>query len=68
MVIWSSFQPAASAFRITERTRATYAAWVDMDELHREDDEVAGMDVAMAAMEELKEINRNRRSIGRALR
>jgi rubrerythrin len=53
---------------ITERTRATYAAWVDMDELHREDDEVAGFDVAMQAMEELKEINSQRRSIGRALR
>ena len=53
---------------ITERTRPTYAAWVDMDELSREDDEVAGMDVAMEAMEELKEINFSRRSIGRALR
>ena len=53
---------------ITERTRPTYAAWVDMDELHREDDEVAGMDVAMAAMEELKEINDSRRKISRALR
>jgi hypothetical protein len=53
---------------ITERTRPTYAAWVDMDELHREDDEVAGFDVAMQAMEELKEINSQRRSIGRALR
>ena len=53
---------------ITERTRATYATWVDMDELNREDDEVAGYDVAMKAMEELKEINSQRRSIGRALR
>jgi hypothetical protein len=53
---------------ITERTRPTYAAWVDMDELNREDDEVAGFDVAMQAMEELKEINSQRRSIGRALR
>jgi len=53
---------------ITERTRPTYAAWVDMDELNREDDEVAGFDVAMQAMEELKEINSQRRSIGKALR
>jgi hypothetical protein len=53
---------------ITERTRATYAAWVDMDELHREDDEVAGWDTAMVAMEELKEINAQRKQIGRALR
>ncbi|MDH3686110.1 MAG: ferritin-like domain-containing protein, partial [Myxococcales bacterium] len=48
---------------ITERTRPTYAAWVDMDELNREDDEVAGFDVAMQAMEELKEIDSQRRSI-----
>jgi len=53
---------------ITERTRATYAAWVDMEELRREDDEVAGYDVAMEAMEELKEINAQRKSMIRVLR
>ena len=51
---------------ITERTRPVYAAWVDMDELARESDEVAGQDVADAAMVELREINRGRKKIGRA--
>ena len=49
---------------ITDRTRHVYQAWVDMDELDREDDEVAGTDVAMAAMEELKLINQNRQKMG----
>src|SRR5215468_5061989 len=50
---------------ITERTRATYAAWVDLDELRRESDEVVGSDVAEATLAELREINRGRRRIGR---
>jgi hypothetical protein len=50
---------------ITERTRATYAAWVDLDELRRESDEVVGSDVAEATLVELREINRGRRRIGR---
>jgi len=50
---------------ITERTRPTYAAWVDMEELAREDDEVAGSDVAEAGIATLRDINRNRRPIGR---
>jgi hypothetical protein len=53
---------------ITERTRSTYALWVDMDELARERDEVVGQDVADAAMVELSELNRGRKKIGRALR
>jgi hypothetical protein len=53
---------------ITERTRATYSTWVDMDELAREGDEVVGQDVADAAMVELSEINRGRKKIGKALR
>ena len=53
---------------ITERTRPTYATWVDMDELAREHDEVVGQDVADAAMVELSEINRGRKKIGRAQR
>jgi len=48
---------------ITERTRPIYAAWVDMAELAGEDDEVAGIEVAEAAMAELKEINRGRKSM-----
>jgi rubrerythrin len=53
---------------ITERTRPIYATWVDMEELRREDDEVAGMDVAEATVDELREINAGRRVISRALR
>ncbi len=53
---------------ITERTRHIYAAWVDMEELRGEDDEVAGIEVAEAAVEELREINRHRRVISKALR
>ncbi len=53
---------------ITERTRSTYALWVDMDELARERDEVVGQEVADAAMVELSELNRGRKKIGRALR
>jgi hypothetical protein len=53
---------------ITERTRPLYAAWVDMEELAREDDEVVGSDVAAAGIAELREINRGRQRIGRALR
>ncbi len=53
---------------ITERTRAVYANWVDMNELAAEDDEVAGYDVAAAAMQELAEINAQRRVISKALR
>jgi hypothetical protein len=45
-----------------------YAAWVDMDELSREPDEVAGQAVADEAMVELREINRGRKRIGRAQR
>jgi hypothetical protein len=49
---------------VTERTRPVYAAWVDMDELSREDDEVAGSEVAEAGLDMLRDINRNRKKIG----
>jgi len=49
---------------VTERTRPVYAAWVDMDELAREDDEVAGSEVAEAGIDMLRDINRNRKKIG----
>ena len=39
-----------------------------MDELNREDDEVAGADVAAAAMEELKQINAGRQKMGARFR
>jgi hypothetical protein len=53
---------------ITERTKPIYSTWVDMDELSRESDEVAGQEIADAGIVELREINRDRRKIGRALR
>jgi len=53
---------------ITERTKPVYAAWVDMDELASEQDEVVGTDVAEAGIAELREINAERRPIGRNLR
>ena len=53
---------------ITERTKHVYGNWVDMAELHAEDDEVAGIDVAEATLEELAEINAQRRVMSKALR
>jgi hypothetical protein len=54
---------------ITDRTQATYAAWVDMEELRGEDDEVVGTDIADATVEELREINaRNTKVISKALK
>ena len=53
---------------ITERTKPVYAAWVDMDELASEDTIVVGTDVAEEGIEELREINRGRKRMGRALR
>jgi hypothetical protein len=53
---------------ITERTRPTYAAWVDMEELAGEEDEVVGTDIAEAAMSELQDINRDRNRLARPLR
>jgi len=52
---------------ITERTKPIYAAWVDMDELAGEGDEVVGSDVAEEGMAYLREINKGRKKIGRAL-
>lgn len=53
---------------ITDRTKPLYAQWVDMAELAAESDEVAGQDIADAGMAELRELNKDRRKIGRALR
>jgi hypothetical protein len=54
---------------ITERTRATYAGWVDMNELQREGDEVVGHELAMDTVAELREINaQHARVISRALK
>jgi hypothetical protein len=54
---------------ITERTRSIYAAWVDMEELRREGDEVVGSDIADATVRELREINaRTSKPISKALK
>ncbi|NQZ95626.1 MAG: ferritin-like domain-containing protein [Myxococcales bacterium] len=45
---------------ITDRTKHVYALWVDMDELDAESDEVAGVAVADAATEVLRDINQSR--------
>ncbi|MEM7408936.1 MAG: ferritin-like domain-containing protein [Myxococcota bacterium] len=50
---------------ITERTRSVYATWVDMEELHREDDEVVGQEVADEGIAMLRDINRNRKKMTR---
>jgi hypothetical protein len=42
---------------ITERTKSVYAAWVDMEELRGESDEVVGSDIADATVVELRDIN-----------
>ena len=51
---------------ITERTRPLYAAWVDMEELAGESDQLVGSDVVDEGMESLREINQLRRPLGRA--
>lgn len=53
---------------ITERTRPLYAMWVDMDELQAEGDASVGDAIAEEGIASLREINRARRPIGRALR
>jgi hypothetical protein len=54
---------------ITERTRPIYAAWVDMEELRGEGDEVVGTDIADATVRELRELNARRsRPISKALK
>jgi hypothetical protein len=53
---------------ITDRTKHVYGNWVNMAELHAEEDEVAGLDVAEAALKELAEINSQRRVMSKALR
>src|SRR5436309_8114955 len=48
---------------ITERTRAHYAAWVDMDELSAEKDRMVGEEVAEDGIRQLREINAGKRKI-----
>lgn len=53
---------------ITERTKSMYAAWVDMEELAGESTEMVGDPIAEAGIEYLRDINRNRKRIGRGLK
>jgi hypothetical protein len=50
---------------ITERTKHIYAAWVDMNELDAESDVMAGDPIAEEGIAYLRDINRNRKKIGR---
>ena len=53
---------------ITDRTKHVYATWVDMDELAAENPEVVGSDVADEGIAYLRDINRNRKKIGKAFK
>ena len=50
---------------ITERTRAHYAMWVDLDELSAEGDRMVGDEVAEEGIRSLKEINAGKRKVVR---
>jgi hypothetical protein len=52
---------------ITDRTRARYAAWVDMEELVAEGDRMVGDDIADEGIRYLKEINEGKRTIVKRL-
>jgi hypothetical protein len=53
---------------ITERTKPLYEAWVDLGELSREPEGVVGDAIAEESLDELREINRGRKKIGRAFK
>jgi hypothetical protein len=52
---------------VTERTRATYAAWVDMDELADEGDQMVGDEIAEEGIRYLKDVNAGKRKIVRKI-
>jgi hypothetical protein len=52
---------------VTERTRASYATWVDVDALAAEGDRMIGDDLAEEGIQSLKEINARKRKIVRRL-
>jgi len=52
---------------ITERTRAHYATWVDVEELAGEGDRMVGDDIAEAGIAYLKDINANKRKVVRKI-
>ena len=45
---------------ITDRTRKTYAQYVNMEELHAESDEVSGQEIADEGLKKLEKINQSR--------
>jgi hypothetical protein len=51
----------------TERTRAHYAAWVDMEELSAEKDRMVGEEVAEEGIRHLHEINAGKRKVVRKI-
>lgn len=53
---------------ITDRTKGVYAMWVDMDELRTEGDTMVGDSIAEEGIAYLRDINRGRKTIGRALK
>jgi hypothetical protein len=53
---------------ITDRTKHVYAMWVDMDELKTEGEVTVGDAIAEEGIAYLRDINRHRRPIGRALK
>lgn len=52
---------------ITERTRAAYAFWVNMEELQAEGDRMVGDDIAEAGLASLREINQHKRKVIRRI-
>ena len=46
---------------ITDRTKATYAEFVDMEELNAEDDTVAGQEIADEGIQKLSQINASKK-------
>ena len=50
---------------ITDRTKAMYGVWVDMDELKAEGEEMVGDPIAEEGIAYLKEINAKRRRLGK---
>jgi hypothetical protein len=53
---------------ITDRTKHVYAMWVDMDELRTEGDSMVGDAIAEEGIAYLRDVNRGRKTIGRALK
>jgi len=52
---------------VTERTRATYDAWIDLNDLESEGEAMIGDAIAAEGIEALRAINSGRRRIGPAL-